>query len=51
MECQWIYNMDEHSKRYIKGVHYFLKTDKRHKLTGFMCCPCRDYKNERKYSS
>lgn len=31
-----MYNMDQCSERYIKGIHYFLKTAKSHKLTGFM---------------
>jgi hypothetical protein len=46
-----MYNMDCRSKGCIKGIHYFLKTDKKHKLKGFMCCPYRDCKNEREYLS
>jgi hypothetical protein len=32
--------LDQHSKGYIDGIHYFLKTVERHKLRGFICCPC-----------
>jgi hypothetical protein len=46
-----MYNMDRRSKGYIEGVQYFLNTAERHKHRGFMCCPCRECKNEREYSS
>ena len=46
-----MYNADRRSKEYIEGVHYFLKTAERHNQRGFMCCPCRDCKNDREYSS
>ena len=35
----------------MQGVHCFLKTAEGHKQGGFMCCPCRDCKNEKEYSS
>jgi hypothetical protein len=35
----------------IEGVRYFLKMSDEHKQRSFMCCICRDYKNEREYYS
>jgi hypothetical protein len=35
----------------IEGVRYFLKMSDEHKQRSFMCCLCRDYKNEREYYS
>jgi hypothetical protein len=49
MDHQWIYNMDQRLKEYIKCIHYCLKRAKRHKKIGFMCYPYRDCKNEREY--
>ena len=45
-----VYTVDQWSKEFIDGVHYFLSVANAHKPKGFICCPCTRCKNQ-KYSS
>ena len=36
---------------FIDGVHEFIKVVENHKYSGFVCCPCKNCKNEKDYSS
>ena len=45
-----MYNADRRSVDFIEGVRSFLKVAEANKLNGFMCCPCRDCRNEKDYS-
>ena len=47
---QWMY-ADRLSNEYIQGVHSFLNVVEANMRNGFMCCPCRVYRNEKDYSS
>ena len=51
MDRQWMYNSDRRSKAFIDGVHEFLEAAQRHKMSGFISCPCKVCKNELGYSS
>ncbi|WVZ54766.1 hypothetical protein U9M48_005517 [Paspalum notatum var. saurae] len=51
MNRQWIYSTDWRSGELIAGVHQFLSTAERHMDSGFIRCPCIDYKNQKEYSS
>ena len=46
-----MYNADRRSKAFIDGVHDFLSVAEGHKISGLICCLCRDCKNEKGYSS
>lgn len=51
IDFQCMYNVDRCSKEYIEYVHYFVKTLGTHKQRDFICCLCRDCKDEGEYSS
>jgi hypothetical protein len=38
-------------KKFIESLDEFLCTIERHAMLGFICCACRDCKNEKGYSS
>src|SRR5665811_96371 len=51
MSHPWMY-ADRRSKEYMQGVQSFLNVAKENKRpNGFMCCPCRNCRNEKDYSS
>ena len=51
MSRQWMYMTDRRSMEFIGGVHEFIKVAENHKYGGFVCCPCKNCKNEKDYSS
>ena len=42
---------DLRSMEFIDGVHEFIKVAEKYKYGGFVCCPCKNCKNEKDYSS
>ena len=46
-----MYMTDRRSMEFIDGVHEFIKVAENHKYGGFVRCPCKNYKNEKDYSS
>ena len=51
MSRQWMYMTERRSMEFIDGVHEFIKVAENHKYGGFVRCPCKNYKNEKDYSS
>jgi hypothetical protein len=45
-----MYN-DRCSPGFLNGLHDFILVAEANKHNGFMCCPCRDCKNDRNYSA
>ena len=51
MNRAWM-NGDRRSRQFIDGLHEFLNAAETHKpSSGFICCPCKDCKNGKEYSS
>ena len=46
-----MYMTDRRSMEFIDGVHEFIKVAENHKYGDFGCCPCKNCKNEKDYSS
>jgi len=46
-----MYMIDRRSIEFIDDVHEFIKVVENHKYSGFVPCPCKNYKNEKNYSS
>ena len=42
---------DRLSPGFLNGLHDFIRVAEANKQNGFMCCPCRDCKNDRNYSN
>lgn len=52
MNQQWVYNTNWYFKKLINGLREFLNAVDYHKLaSGFISCPCKEYKNEKEYCS
>ena len=49
MSRAWMY-ADKRSKEFIEGVRKFLIVAEANKRNNFMCCPCRECRNEKDYS-
>ena len=46
-----MYDTDRHSSEYMQGVRSFLNVAEANTRNGFMCCPFRNFRNEKDYSS
>ena len=46
-----MYDTDRRSSEYMQGVRSFLNVAEANTRNGFMCCPCRNCRNEKDYSS
>ena len=42
---------DRLSPGFLNGLHDFIRVAEANKRNGFMCCPCRDCKNDKNYST
>ena len=49
MNHPWMY-ADRRSNEYMQGLRSFLNVAEANTRNGFMCCPCRNCRNEKDYS-